>query len=124
MTGSDYVERWAGDAVLGGTGVRAILGNCAGSAYVPALAERIAARQGERPKEIIFDPESPTPLTLYWQFHGLIDESQALLKPAEVSTAQQAGQRAMNAIPDMGRLAAELVGLFRETGGLARQLLS
>lgn len=119
MSGKDYISRWVSDIYESGRRVRYILGNCAGSAYAPALAAKVVEHQDAEPQIILFDPELPSSLTLYWQYHSVIAASAALLRPEEIETAHAAGQAAMAEHAEMGSYAAELVRLFRLTGGAA-----
>jgi hypothetical protein len=118
MTGADYVDRWY--AEVGARPVRAVLGFCAGSVYAAALADRIAAGgAGERPALLLFDPESPNAITVYWQFHKVIDGLGAVLTPEEVAEAQRAGQRVSEGTTDLRELGQRLLEVFREAAVVA-----
>ena len=119
LSGADYVARWVDGIRESDRPVRCVLGNCAGSAYAPALVAGIVEYQDVEPEIILFDPELPSSLTLYWQYHSVIAASAALLRPEEIEKAHTAGQEAMAEHTDMGSYAAELVSLFRQTGGAA-----
>jgi hypothetical protein len=119
MSGADYISRWVDGVRSNGWIVRGILGNCAGSAYVSAMANDIEARQGRRPKVVIFDPELPTELTMYWQFRLVIAGMSGLLDQCTIDKANLAAERAMAEHTNLGLLSAELVGMFREIGGMA-----
>ncbi|GHJ30527.1 hypothetical protein TPA0910_49600 [Streptomyces hygroscopicus subsp. sporocinereus] len=119
MTADGYLDRWHADVRTGGLPVRAVFGFCAGSVYAGALADRIAAEQGEAPRVILFDPESPNAVTVYWQFHKVIEGLGVVLRPEEVAEAQQVGQRISDGATDLGRLRDQLLGVFGEWAGVA-----
>ncbi|KOV61144.1 hypothetical protein ADK64_28530 [Streptomyces sp. MMG1121] len=119
MTAGDYLEWWLTDVRAAGRPVRAVLGFCAGSVYAAALADRIAAEQKVAPKVVLFDPESPNAITVYWQFHKVIDGLGVVLRPEEVTAAQQAGQRISEEVTDLTLLGERLLDVYREAAETA-----
>jgi hypothetical protein len=109
--GEGYVKQWADEVQATGRPVRAVLGFCAGAAFAPFLADRIAEGQ-HRPPLLLFDPEIVTPLSLYWQYAKVIEIAATTLTPAEVAQAQDAGRAAQQRTPDLNELAALLLGHF------------
>jgi len=119
MTADEYVTRWTDDVRRSGRSVRAILGNCAGSAYLPALSSRISEWQEDSPVQVVFDPEPPSALMLYVQFHQILTSVGSLLSADELKNAQQSGQQLMHEIDDLAQLADALTDLFAQAGGTA-----
>ncbi|MEV5989679.1 hypothetical protein AB0L85_32870 [Streptomyces sp. NPDC052051] len=116
--GESYVKRWAEAARADGRTVRAVLGFCAGGVFAPFLADRIAEWQ-ERPKLLLFDPETVTPMTMYWQFAKVVELAAPTLTAAELAEAQDAGRRAQEELRSLDALSAELLTIFRRVGELA-----
>lgn len=120
MTGADYVDRWYADVRASGGPVHAVLGFCAGSVYALALADRVAKDNGgDRPALLLFDPETPNAVTMYWQFHKVVDGLGAVLSPGEVAEAQREGQLISQEIADLNELGARLLEVFRRAGTVA-----
>jgi hypothetical protein len=118
MTGADYVDRWYGE--VGDRPVRAVLGFCAGSVYATALADRLSGGgAGKRPTLLLFDPEAPNAITVYWQFHKVIDGLGVVLTPDEVTEAQRAGQRVSEQTTDLPELGRRLLEVFRGVATVA-----
>jgi hypothetical protein len=118
MTGADYVDRWY--AGIGDRPVAAVLGFCAGSVYAAALADRIAGGEpGRRPTLLLFDPESPNAITVYWQFHKVVDGLGVVLTPDEVAGAQRAGRQVSERTTDLPELGRRLLELFGEVAVVA-----
>lgn len=116
--GEGYVKRWADEILEIGRPVRGVLGFCAGAAFAPAVADRLATG-GERPPLLLFDPEVITPLSLYWQYAKVIEFAATSLTPAEMAEAQDAGRHAQQRTPDVEELGAELLRQFRTYAGNA-----
>ncbi|MFI0742240.1 hypothetical protein ACH4PU_29840 [Streptomyces sp. NPDC021100] len=115
----DYLDHWYTAAAADGRPVRAVMGFCAGSVYAAALAERLAAERGEAPRIVLFDPEFPDAITVYWQFHKVIDGLAVVLRPDEVTAAQQAGRRVSEKTDDLRLLRERLLEVFREAAATA-----
>ncbi|MET1073482.1 MAG: hypothetical protein ABWY11_12615 [Umezawaea sp.] len=105
-----YVERWTG-AVPGGP-VVGVLGFCAGGVFAGEIAEALASAQQRPPRLLLFDPEAPTTLTLYYQFHKVVESLSGLLGPDRVTEAVEAGRAAQRRTDDTAVLGAVLVELF------------
>jgi hypothetical protein len=119
MTGTDYLRWWLDGIIAPGQRVLAVLGFCAGSVYASTLAQRIEADQGIAPKVVLFDPEAPNAITVYWQFHKVIDGLGVILTPEEVAGAQRAGHQVSQETPDLTRLRERLFEIFEEAGETA-----
>ncbi|WP_344534643.1 hypothetical protein [Streptomyces albiaxialis] len=119
MTGVDYVERWAEDALRQERPVKAVMGYCAGAVYAAALAERIGERQGVTPALIGFDPEPPRGDVICHHFGTTMEGMSGLLKPEEIAHAQQAAARALADETDIKKLGDRLLEIFRDVGGAA-----
>ena len=120
LTAEDYLDRWLADVRASGHPVHAVLGFCAGSVYATALADRIAAeRGGDGPRLVLFDPEAPNAITVYWQFHKVIDGLGVVLTPEEVGQAQAEGQRISQETEDLGLLGERLLKIFRHAADVA-----
>jgi hypothetical protein len=120
LTGAGYVDRWLAGVWANGWAVHAVLGYCAGSVYASSLADGLAAdNPGGRPKLVLFDPETPDATTVYWQFHKVIDGLGAVLRPGEVTEAQQEGQRISQETGDLALLGERLLSVFHRAGVVA-----
>jgi hypothetical protein len=118
LTGADYVDRWY--AGVGDRPVRAVLGFCAGSVYAAALADRIAGDDpAARPTLLLFGPEAPNAITVYWQFHKIIDGLGVVLTPDEVAEAQREGQRISEQTTALPELGERLLEVFRRVAAVA-----
>ncbi|MFC9913222.1 hypothetical protein [Streptomyces sp. NPDC059862] len=113
--GAGPVERWLEEVAADGRPVRAVLGFCVGAVYAGAIAQRLAARQGQAPALVLFDPEQSAPLTLYSQFHKVIDSMSALLSAEETAQAAAEARRAHEQHTTMASLGAELLAVYRRT---------
>ncbi|MCQ8835688.1 hypothetical protein [Streptomyces malaysiensis] len=119
LTPDDFVEQWMGEVRSHGRPIRAVMGFCVGGVYAAALAERIGEWQEEMPLVILFDPEKASGITLYWQFHKVVGTMDAVLTPAEVAEAQEAGAEAERKHTDLQELGAELLTIFDRFGVIA-----
>jgi hypothetical protein len=116
MTGGDYVRWWLSG--LDGRPVHAVLGFCAGSVYAAAIADRLATT-GTRPEVVLFDPEAPSRITVYWQFHKVLDGLSVALEPDEVAEHQQRGRELAERTEDLAVLRDALLAVFLEAGAIA-----
>lgn len=116
MTGADYVNRWV--ETLPDGPVRGVLGYCAGAVYAAGVAEHLA-RSGDLPPIVLFDPETVSDRTLYWQYHKLISNLAVALDAREVKDAQDAGKKAWESSTDLIGFAAALDELFHDVGAVA-----
>ncbi|MFF9813067.1 hypothetical protein [Streptomyces sp. NPDC014006] len=112
---ADPVERWLAEVAADGRPVRAVFGFCVGGVYAAAIAQRLAARQEQAPALLLFDPEQSGPLTLYSQFHKVLDSMSALLRPEESGQAAAEARRAHEQHTPMAALGAELLDVYRRT---------
>ncbi|MEV6962275.1 hypothetical protein AB0M97_24400 [Streptomyces sp. NPDC051207] len=115
----DYLALWDGEAAGSGRTVRAVLGYCAGSVFAGELAARIAARQGEAPRLVLFEPEVPAPAGLYRDFAAMMNQFASVLSPDEVTAAQQEADAARADAADFGGYGDALVRIFKERAGAA-----
>lgn len=91
--GEAYLDRWSAEIEATGQRVRAVLGFCAGAAFAPSMAQRVADRQRSAVPLILFDPEIVTLDTLYWQYTKIVDIASPALTRAETDRALEAGRR-------------------------------
>ncbi|CAL9338094.1 hypothetical protein [Streptomyces atacamensis] len=119
MSAEDYLALWADEVAGSGRTVRAVLGYCAGSVFAGELAARIAARQAEAPRFVMFDPEVPSPAGLYRDFAAMMNQFASVLSPEEVAAAQREGVAAQAGAPDFAAYGDELVRIFMERAGAA-----
>ncbi|MFJ6141799.1 hypothetical protein [Kitasatospora sp. NPDC092286] len=113
-SGDAYLDTWLNEVRASGRTVRGVLGFCIGGTYAGALADRIAAEQA-RPATLLFDPELSTPLTLYAQYHRVIDSMAAVLTPEEAEAAKEAGRTAHERDAGIAALAADLLNAYQAT---------
>ncbi|MBN0047087.1 hypothetical protein JS756_23835 [Streptomyces actuosus] len=113
--GTGPVERWLEEVAADGRPVRAVFGFCVGGVYAGAIAQRIAERQGRAPALVLFDPEQSGPLTLYSQFHKVLDSMSTLLSDEETAQAAAEARRAHEQHTEMAPLGAELLDVYRHT---------
>ncbi|GGW43370.1 hypothetical protein [Streptomyces griseoloalbus] len=118
-TAEDYLALWDGEAAADGRTVRAVLGYCAGSVFAGELAARIAARQGEAPHLVLFEPEVPAPAGLYRDFAAMMNQFASVLTADEVSAAQQEADAARRDAVDFGDYGGILERIFMERAGAA-----
>jgi hypothetical protein len=119
LPAEDYLALWDGEAASSGRTVRAVLGYCAGSVFAGELAARIAARQGEAPSLVLFEPEVPAPAGLYRDFAAMMNQFASVLSPDEVTAAQQEADAARLDAVDFGGYGDVLVRIFMERAGAA-----
>ncbi|MEC3982797.1 hypothetical protein, partial [Amycolatopsis sp. H20-H5] len=119
LTAAGYLDLWAAEVTASGREVRAVLGYCAGSMFAGELAARIAERQGSAPALVVFDPEPPTPASLYRDFDAMMNQFASLLSPDEVAAAQAEGTAARDGAHDFATCGAELVRVFGAHAGSA-----
>jgi hypothetical protein len=89
---ADYVEFWSSALRESGVHVAGIVGFCTGNVFAAALIERIAEFQPDRPPFVMLDPELPTELALYAQYHRGVEMIGAALGRDEVEAMHTAGQ--------------------------------
>ncbi|MGW4234413.1 hypothetical protein ACWEF9_34960 [Streptomyces sp. NPDC004980] len=119
MSAADYIERWDRQVEDSGHTVRGVLGYCAGSVFAGELTARVAARQGQAPPFVMFDPEVPTPAALDRDFAAMMGQFASVLSADEVTAARQAAAAARVTAPDFAAFGDELVRIFREQAGAA-----
>ncbi|KES03456.1 hypothetical protein BU52_30525 [Streptomyces toyocaensis] len=119
LPAEDYLALWDGGAAADGRRVRAVLGYCAGSVFAGELAARIAARQGEAPHLVLFDPEVPDAAGLYRDFAAMMNQFASVLTADEVSAAQREADAARTDDVDFGAYGDVLVRIFMERAGAA-----
>ncbi|MEU7982033.1 hypothetical protein AB0B63_26320 [Micromonospora sp. NPDC049081] len=117
-SGEGYVKRWADEVRDSGRTVTAVMGFCAGGALAPALAAQVGQWQAE-PQLILFDPETVTPLTMYWQFAKIIEVATSSLTPTELDEAREAGRQAQRDLAGLEPLADRLSEIFGQVGAVA-----
>ncbi|MFF4181213.1 hypothetical protein [Streptomyces sp. NPDC001750] len=113
--GTGTVERWLEEVAADGRPVRAVFGFCVGGVYAGAIAQRVADRQSQAPALVLFDPEQSGPLTLYSQFHKVLDSMSTLLSDEETAEAAAEARRAHEQHTEMAPLGAELLDVYRRT---------
>ncbi|MGN2364020.1 hypothetical protein [Streptomyces luridiscabiei] len=111
--GPGPVERWLEEVAADGRPVRAVFGFCVGGVYAGAIAQRIAERQGRAPALVLFDPEQSGPLTLYSQFHKVLDSMSTLLSDEETAQATAEARRAHELHTEMAPLGAQLLDVYQ-----------
>jgi hypothetical protein len=124
MTGADYADRWAQDAIDSTREIRAVLGYCVGSVFAAEVAERIAAHQGSAPRVILFDPETPTTYGLLNDFSNGITGMQLFLTPEEAEAYIREGHAYQQAHADeYATFSSGIKEIFnRAAGHLAERL--
>lgn len=115
----DYLLHWAGEIQASGRPVSAVLGFCAGSTFAAELAVRVGHWQGNAPQLLVFDPESPTALTLYYQFRKVVETLSGILGEEAAAKIVSAGADAHERLDQVTPLAQELVRIFTEAGNEA-----
>ncbi|MEU6809457.1 hypothetical protein ABZ920_10700 [Streptomyces sp. NPDC046831] len=123
LSAADYL-RWWGLMPKGPRRVDTVMGYCVGGVFASALADEIAARQGERPALLLFDPEPVDRLSLYRDFRKAADtmavlpEQQRAEAAAEVlAVCEAAGD------DDFTATAAHVVKVYETVAGAAFDLL-
>ncbi|MFF8035953.1 MULTISPECIES: hypothetical protein [unclassified Streptomyces] len=119
LPAEDYLALWDGAAAADGRPVRAVLGYCAGSVFAGELAARVAARQGEAPHLVLFEPEVPDTAGLYRDFAAMMGQFASVLTAGEVTAAQQEADAARAGAADFGAYGDVLVRIFVERAGAA-----
>ncbi|MEV7791271.1 hypothetical protein AB0O68_04745 [Streptomyces sp. NPDC087512] len=119
LSAEDHLALWDGQAAACGRRVRAVLGYCAGSVFAGELAARVAARQGDAPHLVLFEPEVPAPAGLYRDFATMMNQFASVLTAQEVIAAQQEANAALTADVDFGAYGDVLVRIFMERAGAA-----
>lgn len=114
MSGADYVHRWVGSVREAGWDVSSVLGFCAGGTFAAGIVDELERLQGTRPKLILFDPENPDALTLYYHFHKVVGGLAAGLPEAQVVAVQEAGLLVTESGKSLADMASELTAAFRE----------
>ncbi|MGI8311948.1 hypothetical protein [Saccharopolyspora hattusasensis] len=107
---ADYVDRWV--SAVPDRPVRAVLGFCAGGAFAGELAARLTERTGRAPALLLFDPESPTTLTLYYQYRKVVESLSGMLGAERAAAAVADGDRALAGVDGVEQLGTELVRIF------------
>ncbi|MEU3769031.1 hypothetical protein AB0E55_28595 [Amycolatopsis keratiniphila] len=107
---ADYVDGWV--AELPDRPVEAVLGYCAGAAFAGELAARLSERDGRAVPLLLFDPESPTPLTMYYQYRKVVESLAAVLGAERTAAAVADGDRAMAEADGVEQVGAALVRIF------------
>lgn len=113
------VKQWVDEVEAHGKTVLAMLGFCGGSMYAGAIAEEVERRQGDFPLTLLFDPERPSALGMFLQFRKALDLMAPALTPAQLGTAQDAGQRAQYGSANLTELATKLLEIFHAIGRIA-----
>ncbi|NRQ39369.1 hypothetical protein HII36_47235 [Nonomuraea sp. NN258] len=111
-----YVKRWVDEVDASGRPVRAVLGFCGGAVYAAAIADELERRHGRSPRILLFDPERPTALGMYFQFCKALDQLAPALGPAEIGRAQEAAQYEQVLAADLTDYATALLRIFLERG--------
>nr|6E6U_A Chain A, Dieckmann cyclase, NcmC [Saccharothrix syringae]6E6U_B Chain B, Dieckmann cyclase, NcmC [Saccharothrix syringae] len=119
MVAEDYVTRWEEEVRASGRRIGAVLGFSAGSAFAGELAVRLARSQPRSPRLVVFDPESPTTSTLYYQFRKVVESLAGVLGEQAAREALAEGTAAADRIGDVEGLGAELVRVFTAAGRAA-----
>lgn len=118
MTGHDYADRWARDAIESGREIQAVLGYCVGGVFAAEIVQRIAAKQGREPQVILFDPEMPTTLSLLRDFGIVIDGMRSFLTAAEADAFQREGLEFQQAhAEEYGVFSEGLIEIFNRAAG-------
>ncbi|MEV0387457.1 hypothetical protein [Nonomuraea sp. NPDC050643] len=121
MDAAGYLDRWLAGPRSSGVEVKAVLGYCVGAVYAAEAAGRIARWQPEPPALVLLDPEPAVQLSLYSQFHNVLNLMGTLVPAERIAVAHQAGRLAHDGSGDMDTLAAELIKIFE---GLSTEALS
>lgn len=114
MSGADYVSRWVDDIRTSGWQVTSILGFCAGATFAAGLASELERIHGTAPRLVLFDPETPDAMTLYYHFHRVVNGLAAGLPPSQVTDLQAAGNRIATSDMPLDCIAVELTSAFRD----------
>lgn len=107
---ADYVDGWL--AAVPDRPVEAVLGYCAGGAFAGELAARLAERTGRAVPLLLFDPESPTPLTMYYQYRKVVESLAGMLGAERTAAAVADGDRAMAEADGVEQAGAALARIF------------
>ncbi|MFE7133962.1 hypothetical protein ACFVIM_24205 [Streptomyces sp. NPDC057638] len=114
LSGSGYVNRWVEGLRKADVTVTSVLGFCAGGTFAAGIADELERLKGERPKLILFDPETPDALTLYYHFHKVVGGLAAGLPAERVAEVQEQGRLVTESGKQLADKAAELTEMFRE----------
>ncbi|WP_067889952.1 hypothetical protein [Actinomadura chibensis] len=114
-----YLEWWLGLPGGDGADVRAVLGYCAGGVFASALADAIAARRGDRPPVILFNPGEPTVDTLDRDFTGIVEGMTILADDERADLRERARRARAEAGSDFDALSARYVALYLESSAVA-----
>ncbi|GAA3918374.1 hypothetical protein GCM10023084_81190 [Streptomyces lacrimifluminis] len=113
MSGADYVHRWVDSVREADWEVTSVLGFCAGGTFAAGIADELERLQGAPPKLILFDPETPDALTLYYHFHKVVGGLAAGLPEERVAAAQEAGRLVTESGMPLADIASELTAAFQ-----------
>jgi hypothetical protein len=116
-TSADYVAYWMDG--LTDVKVSAVLGFCAGCVFAAAVTTEVAARQEKTPELVLFDPERPTGVALYAQYHRGAGLFGAVLSRDEVENVLSQGQKLLQENDDVQVFGPALSKLYAEVGDTA-----
>ena len=115
----DYLDWWASDLRAAAARVAGVLGFCAGGVFASGLIERIAQFQPDKPPLILLDPERPTSLALYAQYHRGIELFGTVLDQTARDAMLTAGQELLARDDDVQVFGPALSDLYVRAGDKA-----
>ncbi|MFI9379851.1 hypothetical protein [Kutzneria sp. NPDC052558] len=110
----DYLEWWLAPVRESGVRVSGVLGFCAGSVFASA----VAAAVGDVPL-VVIDPELPTSVALYAQYHRGVEVFGAALPKSDVDEMLAEGQQLLTRDDDVQVYGPALSELYLRVGDIA-----